>query len=96
VFEGRRCPSGARRWRASADAHVLDVDEQGNGAIAEQRLYQLIRQSGAIVDRTLEIPFPERGVEACVFTFGYSRGLDSRGRRRKSYTVLSEQLIFVG
>ena len=53
-----------------ADAHGLDVDEQGNGAVAEQRLYQLIRQPGAIVDRTIEISFRERGVEAYVFTFG--------------------------
>ena len=39
------------------DAHGLDVDEQGNGTLAEQRLYQLIRQPGPIADRTFEITF---------------------------------------
>jgi hypothetical protein len=52
------------------DAHGLDVDEQGNGTVAEQRLYQLIRQPGAITDRTLELTFLAAGVEAYVFTFG--------------------------
>ena len=52
------------------DAHGLDVDEHGNGTVAEQRLHQLIRQPGAIADRTLEIAFLDPGVEAYVFTFG--------------------------
>jgi thiol-disulfide isomerase/thioredoxin len=52
------------------DAHGLDVDEQGNGTVARQRLYQLIRQPGGIADRTLEISFPAGGVEAFCFTFG--------------------------
>jgi thiol-disulfide isomerase/thioredoxin len=52
------------------DGHGLDVDEQGNGAVAQQRLYQLIRQRGSIDDRTVEITFPAPGVEAYVFTFG--------------------------
>ena len=52
------------------DSHGLDVDEQGNGTVAEQRLYQLVRQPGPIADRTLEITFLAPGVEAYVFTFG--------------------------
>jgi thiol-disulfide isomerase/thioredoxin len=52
------------------DAHGLDVDDQGAGTVGEQRLYQLIRQSGPIVDRTLELSFLEPGVEVYVFTFG--------------------------
>jgi thiol-disulfide isomerase/thioredoxin len=52
------------------DAHGLDVDEQGEGTVAEQRLYQLVRQAGRIADRTLEITFPAGGVEAFCFTFG--------------------------
>jgi thiol-disulfide isomerase/thioredoxin len=52
------------------DAHGLDVDEQGKGTVAQQRLYQLVRQPGAIADRTLEISFPAGGVEAFCFTFG--------------------------
>jgi len=52
------------------DGHGGDVDEQGRGAVREPRLYQLVRQSGAIVDRTFEISFGAAGVEAYVFTFG--------------------------
>jgi thiol-disulfide isomerase/thioredoxin len=52
------------------DAHGLDVDEHGGGAVARQRLYQLIRERGSITERTFEITFLARGVEAYVFTFG--------------------------
>ncbi len=52
------------------DAHGLDVDEQGRGTVAKQRLYQLLRQPGTITDRTFEITFLAPGVEAYVFTFG--------------------------
>jgi thiol-disulfide isomerase/thioredoxin len=52
------------------DAHGLDVDEQGEGTVSQQRLYQLVRQPGSIADRTLEITFPTGGVEAFCFTFG--------------------------
>ena len=50
--------------------HGTDVDEQGNGTVTEQRLYQLIRQSGSITDRLFEIEFLDFGVEAFAFTFG--------------------------
>jgi thiol-disulfide isomerase/thioredoxin len=53
-----------------ADAHGLDVDEQGHGTVSQQRLYQLIRQRGSIADRTFEITFLAAGAEAYVFTFG--------------------------
>jgi hypothetical protein len=56
--------------RPPGSAHGLDVDEEGNGQVAEQRLYQLIRQPGPIADRTFEIAFLDAGVEAYVFTFG--------------------------
>ena len=51
-------------------AHGVDVDDQGNGTVAEQRLYQLIRQSKPIRDRQFEIEFLDRGVAAYAFTFG--------------------------
>jgi hypothetical protein len=51
-------------------AHGTDVDEQGNGRVAEQRLYQLIRQPKPIADRLLEIEYLDSGVEAYCFTFG--------------------------
>jgi thiol-disulfide isomerase/thioredoxin len=52
------------------DAHGLDVDEQGRGTVAHQRLYQLIRERGSIDDRTFEITFLAPDVEAYCFTFG--------------------------
>jgi thiol-disulfide isomerase/thioredoxin len=52
------------------DGHGLDVDEQGNGTVAQQRLYQLIRERGSITDRLFEITFLAPGVEAYCFTFG--------------------------
>jgi len=51
-------------------AHGIDVDDQGNGTVSEQRLYQLIRQSQPITDRLFEIEFLDPGVEAYAFTFG--------------------------
>jgi thiol-disulfide isomerase/thioredoxin len=52
------------------DAHGLDVDADGVGALAGQRLHQLIRQRRSITDRTFEISFLGAGVEAYSFTFG--------------------------
>jgi thiol-disulfide isomerase/thioredoxin len=51
-------------------AHGLDVDEQGNGTVSEQRMHQLIRQPQPIADRLFEIEFLDLGVEAYAFTFG--------------------------
>ena len=64
------------RFRVTLDgqpvgtAHGVDVDEQGNGTVTEQRLYQLIRQPKPIADRRFEIEFLDSGVEAFAFTFG--------------------------
>jgi Thioredoxin like C-terminal domain/AhpC/TSA family len=72
-------PSGAQqsvRFRVRIDgmppgpAHGLDVDEQGNGTVTGQRLYQLVRQPGPVVDRLFGIEFLDAGAEAFVFTFG--------------------------
>jgi thiol-disulfide isomerase/thioredoxin len=56
--------------RPPGDDHGLDVDESGDGAVAEPRMYQLIRQRGPIRQRTFEITFLDPGVRAYVFTFG--------------------------
>jgi len=56
--------------RPPGAGHGSDLDEQGHGMVAEQRLYQLIRQSGSIADRQFEIEFLDSGVEAFAFTFG--------------------------
>jgi thiol-disulfide isomerase/thioredoxin len=51
-------------------SHGLDVDQEGQGTVAQQRLYQLIRERGSIADRTFEITYLAPGVEAYAFTFG--------------------------
>jgi thiol-disulfide isomerase/thioredoxin len=56
--------------RPPGAAHGADVNAQGHGVVMEPRLYQLIRQSKPILDRTFEIEFLDSGVEALVFTFG--------------------------
>ena len=50
--------------------HGADTDADGQGVVDGQRLYQLIRQNGAISDRTFEIEFLDPGVQAYAFTFG--------------------------
>jgi thiol-disulfide isomerase/thioredoxin len=50
--------------------HGGDVDAEGWGSVREDRLYQLVRQTGPVRDRTFEIEFSEPGVRAYAFTFG--------------------------
>jgi len=50
--------------------HGADVDGEGAGVVREQRLYQLIRQVGAVGDHTFTIEFLDAGVRAYSFTFG--------------------------
>ena len=47
-----------------------DVDADGRGVVREQRLYQLIRQSGGVRARDFRIEFEDAGIEAFAFTFG--------------------------
>jgi cytochrome c biogenesis protein CcdA/thiol-disulfide isomerase/thioredoxin len=64
------------RFRVTLDGvvpaadHGADIDAQGNGVIREQRLYQLIRQSGKIAAGTFRIEFLDTDAEAFAFTFG--------------------------
>ena len=46
------------------------MDDEGRGAVQEQRLHQLIRQPGRVTGRTFEITFLDPGVEVYAFTFG--------------------------
>ena len=52
------------------DSHGADADADGQGVVTGQRLYQLVRQNGAITDHTFEIRFLDPGAEAYAFTFG--------------------------
>jgi thiol-disulfide isomerase/thioredoxin len=73
---GPAVPGTSVRFRVFIDgkppgaAHGVDIDDQGNGTVTEQRMYQLIRQQNPIADRQFEIEFLDPGVEAFAFTFG--------------------------
>jgi cytochrome c biogenesis protein CcdA/thiol-disulfide isomerase/thioredoxin len=56
--------------KAPGADHGTDTDADGNGVVDGQRLYQLVRQSSTITDRTFEIEFLDPGVHAYAFTFG--------------------------
>jgi cytochrome c biogenesis protein CcdA/thiol-disulfide isomerase/thioredoxin len=64
------------RFRVTIDGrppgadHGVDVDAEGWGSVLDARLYQLVRQSGAVGERTVEIQFFTPGARAYVFTFG--------------------------
>jgi len=69
-------PGQPVRFRVKLDGaapgaeHGVDVDSEGVGQVEQPRLYQLIRQTRAVGDRTFEIEFLDPGVRAYVFTFG--------------------------
>jgi thiol-disulfide isomerase/thioredoxin len=73
---GSTVPGASVPYRVLVDgehpgaSHGLDVDDQGNGSVSEPRLYQLVRQPGAVAERMFEITFREPGIEAYAFTFG--------------------------
>jgi thiol-disulfide isomerase/thioredoxin len=64
------------RFRVTVDGqppgadHGGDTDADGQGTVTEQRLYQLVRQTGAVRDRDFQIEFLDPGVQAYSFTFG--------------------------
>lgn len=55
---------------APGDAHGDDVAADGAGTVTEQRLYQLVRQPGAVTEHTFTIEFLDPGAVAYAFTFG--------------------------
>jgi len=64
------------RFRVRIDGHAPgamaggDVSADGDGQVDGNRLYQLIRQNGAVKERSFEIEFLDPGVRAYAFTFG--------------------------
>ncbi|MCB4859660.1 hypothetical protein K7W03_08610, partial [Sphingobium sp. PNB] len=64
------------RFRVTLDGaapgvdHGTDTDAAGWGEVKADRLYQLVRQTREIGDRTVTIEFSRPGVRAYVFTFG--------------------------
>ncbi|WP_321799018.1 cytochrome c biogenesis protein DipZ [Caballeronia sp. J97] len=64
------------RFRVTIDgaapgaSHGADIAADGAGVVTSARLYQLVRQAGAVEDRTFEIEFLDPGARAYSFTFG--------------------------
>ena len=56
--------------QAAGQRRAVSTSPTAMGVVREQRLYQLVRQKGAVRDRTFTIEFLDRGVEAFSFTFG--------------------------
>ncbi|MBS7544884.1 cytochrome c biogenesis protein DipZ [Ancylobacter oerskovii] len=50
--------------------HGADIAADGSGTVSATRLYQLVRQTGQVRPRRIEIRFLDAGVEAYAFTFG--------------------------
>ena len=73
---GPAAPGGSVRFRVSIDgeppggAAGSDIDGSGDGRLDLPRMYQLIRQAGAIDDRVFAIEFIDPGAAAFAFTFG--------------------------
>lgn len=64
------------RFRVAVDGRPpgaacgTDVDGHGDGTVHLPRLHELVRQPGAVAERTLEITFLDPGVRAYAFTSG--------------------------
>ncbi len=56
--------------RPPGSSHGADTDADGNGVLGSGRCYQLVREQGEVLERTLEITFDQPGAQAYVFTFG--------------------------
>lgn len=73
---GPSAPGQPVRFRVTIDGkppgadHGFDIDADGFGSVKEERLYQLVRQAGPVMDRTFQIEFLDPGVHAYAFTFG--------------------------
>jgi len=73
---GPRASGSTARFRVTLDgaapggASGVDVQADGSGTLIEQRMYQLVRQHGPIVDRLFEVEFLDAGAQALCFTFG--------------------------
>jgi cytochrome c biogenesis protein CcdA/thiol-disulfide isomerase/thioredoxin len=55
---------------APGESHGADINADGEGMVTDHRLYQLVRQSGPVMDHTFSIQFLDPDVQAYAFTFG--------------------------
>lgn len=56
--------------KPAGDAHGLDVDRDGYGVVDGPRMYTLVRQTGRVAERQIDIEFLGAGVDVFAFTFG--------------------------
>ena len=89
---GPKTPGTPVRFRVLIDgqapgaSHGSDVDEHGYGSVSQQRLFQLIRQSGLIADRQFEIEFLDPDVKPL-----RSRSADPQRAPMESYPKLANR-----
>jgi hypothetical protein len=76
LIMGSAEPGRSVAFRATVDGQELDAshggdtDERGNGTVREPRMYQVVRTSGRVTERSFEIEFADEGVAAYCLTFG--------------------------
>jgi hypothetical protein len=56
--------------REPGASHGVECDEHGAGTVGEPRMYQLVRATDRVSERTFEIEFDEGGIAGYCFTFG--------------------------
>ena len=71
------------RWtaRRRIEDGGVDVDQAGNGAVSDYRLYQLIRQKGTVEDRTFRNRVPRPGRPGICVHLRLKAAVEERGRR---------------
>ncbi|SEM18026.1 Thiol-disulfide isomerase or thioredoxin [Bosea lupini] len=73
---GMSTPGAGVRFRVlvdgkpPGDAHGLDVDRDGYGVVDGPRMYTLVRQTGRVAERQIDVEFLGAGVGVFAFTFG--------------------------
>jgi hypothetical protein len=73
---GPAVPGASGEFRVSIDGEKpggsagSDIADSGDGVLDQPRMYQLVRQSGQVVDRVFAIEFLDAGAAAFAFTFG--------------------------
>ena len=68
------------------DNHGVDTDAQGNGSIAGQRLYQLVRQHGPVADHLFESSSSTRARRRSHSRWGEGAGFNMGGRAARRYS----------
>src|SRR5258706_5431169 len=91
-----------RSWRSPAKVRKPHPDERNLrssetylGYAEEERLYQLVRQTGPVAERTFEIEFFDAGVRAYAFTSDRATGTLRHGTAERKGALLMKS-AYVG